>query len=764
MKKILIIMLSITMLFATSAFVACKVEDSGSHVHTGGVATCNEKAKCNECGEEYGEFNPENHTSTELVYVSNGNGTHKIVHKCCNAVTQAEEICAGGEATCKEKAKCEKCGGEYGELGEHTGGTPTCNQKAVCSDCGKEYGNFDATNHASEEFIYTANNNGTHNKVHKCCNVVTVENEKCSGGTATCQSKATCKGCGAEYGNLGAHNYTKVGKDAESHWKECSVCNTRDENSVTAHSATVWETTENGEIGKCECGETVTTIIESVPANEINLYTIANLRGNDYSIEETYSPVVTVNGVSLTINVSSGDENVAIYEDGKIKAVKAGKAIITVTYTLPSNRGEVTKTFEVNVNRPVITDETAVNYFSAIDGWHAYLTGLFGENAITEAKQTYKGEEYALTYADGKLSGMFTESKTSTVCSLTLYTETYGYVLSNVTAYTKVINTAADLEDMRLTADRKTVKGYFIMNADLDYSKIDFKGDKQYTYYDNLYPYYNPSAKAPTDMLTEDVAKSDNTPNKAAGFVGVFDGNGHKIIGYRAGNSYGFFGTISGSGLSDLTVIKNVAFTDITAEAGSWTIGRVFAHYATCVSVENVYISFAKGIESWTKNFSLFGAKESVYFRFNKVVIEYPATSASAASAGETACVGFFSTVGATAHYGRKKPNDQWHWQMKTVYQNLYIVAPKATNGRVHALNMSNQIIVYAANDFADFAEAAKASLDETTLNPVANDSGTIEVFHWKNAYRYDTLAAMAEANSKVGNWKISASGVVWEA
>lgn len=823
MKKILIIMLGITMLFATSAFVACKVEDSGSHVHTGGIATCNEKAKCDECGEEYGEFNPENHTSTELVYVSNGNGTHKIMHKCCNAVTQAEEVCAGGEATCEEKAKCEKCGGEYGELGEHTGGTPTCNQKAVCSDCGKEYGDFDATNHASEEFICTANNNGTHNKVHKCCNVVAVENEKCSGGTATCQSKATCKDCGAlygdldmtnhgdeafsfvdngdgthskeysvchtkveseahsggtatcqvkavcstcgaEYGDLGAHNYTKVGKDAESHWKECSVCNTRDENSVTAHSATVWETTENGEIGKCECGETVTTIIESVPANEINLYTIANLGGNDYSIEEAYSPVVTVNGVSLTINVSSGDEDVAIYEDGKIKAVKAGKAIITVTYTLPSNRGEVTKTFEVNVNRPVITDETAVNYFSAIDGWHAYLTELFGENAITEAKQTYKGEEYVLTYADGKLSGMFTESKTSTVCSLTLYTETYGYVLSNVTAYTKVINTAADLEDMRLTADRKTVKGYFIMNADLDYSKIDFNGDKQYTYYDNLYPYFNPSAKAPTDMLTEDVAKSDNTPNKAAGFVGVFDGNGHKIIGYRAGNSYGFFGTISGSGLSDLTVIKNVAFTDITAEASFWTIGRVFAQYATCVSVENVYISFAKGIESWTKNFSLFGAKESVYFRFNKVVIEYPATSASAASAGETACVGFFSTVGTTAYYGRTAPDNQWHGQMRTVYQNLYIVAPKATNGRVHALNMSNQIIVYAANDFADFAEAAKASLDGTTLNPVANDSGTIEVFHWKNAYRYDTLAAMEEANSKVGNWKISASGVVWEA
>jgi len=510
MKKILIIMLGMIMLFATSAFVACETgdEDFGSHVHTGGVATCTEKAVCSDCGKEYGEFNSENHSSTELVYVPNGNGTHKIAHKCCNAVTQAEESCTGGEATCEEKAKCEKCGGEYGELGEHTGGVATCNEKAVCSDCGKEYGEFDATNHASEEFTYTANNNGTHNKVHKCCNaiveenlectggsatciqkakckdcggeygtfgahtggtatctekaecdvchekygdlnaqnhaneeftyiannngthnkvhkccnVVAVENEKCSGGTATCQLKATCKDCGAHYGDLdvtnhgdeafsfvdngdgthskeyavchtkveseahsggtatcqvkavcgtcgatygdfGAHNYTKDGKDEESHWKECSVCDTRDESSVTAHSATVWETTENGEIGKCECGEIVTTIIENVPANEINLYTIANLGENDYSIEETYSPVVTVNGVSLTINISSDDEDVAIYEDGKIKAVKAGKAVITVTYTLPSNRGEVKKTFDVNVIRPVVTDETAVNTF-----------------------------------------------------------------------------------------------------------------------------------------------------------------------------------------------------------------------------------------------------------------------------------------------------------------------------------------------------------------------------------------------------------------
>lgn len=846
MKKILIIMLGIIMLFATSAFVACEVdgEDSGSHVHTGGVATCNEKAKCDECGEEYGEFNSENHASTELVYVSNGNGTHKTVRKCCNAVTQAEEICAGGEATCEEKAKCEKCGGEYGELGEHTGGTPTCNQKAVCSDCGKEYGEFDATNHASEEFTYTANNNGTHNKVHKCCNVVAVENENCSGGTATCQLKATCKDCGAHYGDLdmtnhgdeafsfvdngdgthskeyavchtkveseahsggtatcqvkavcstcgatygdfGAHNYTKDGKDAESHWKECSVCDTRDENSVTAHSSTVWETTENGEIGKCECGEIVTTIIENVPANEINLYTIANLGENDYSIEETYSPVVTVNGVSLTINISSDDEDIAIYEDGKIKAVKVGKTVITVTYTLPSNRGEVKKTFDVNVIRPVVTDETAVSYFSAIDGWHEYLTELFGQDAITEAKQTYKGEDYVLTFADGKLSGMFTESKTPTVCSFTICTETYGYVLSNVTAYTKVINTVEDLVDMRLTAERKTVEGYFIMNADLDLWNADINGNGTKCSADGndtFYP-YNGGSK---DMLT--VVNDNTRAAAAAGFIGTFDGNGHTITGFRAGNSYGFFGTLCGKRTDnpiviDYTVVKNVAFLNTHIFWTSWTTGKMFAEYAAYTQIENVYIQFVrdnKNASTDNKNFALFGSQDSPYVKMKNVVLNYDMTfSTDTLASSSGAAVGIFVSAAMTNYYAGTGNTGALGYMMQGSIEGLYVIAPKAENGRVmplvqhgnYTLNSSTSkweltgsMTVYAANDFVDLGEKSMVTLDETTRNPILAESSAHYVYHWKNAYRYDTLADMAEANSKVGNWKVSASGVVWEA
>ena len=46
----------------------------------------------------------------------------------------------GGIASCIEKAKCDVCGQEYGDYGEHSGGEATCTQKAVCDVCGQEYG------------------------------------------------------------------------------------------------------------------------------------------------------------------------------------------------------------------------------------------------------------------------------------------------------------------------------------------------------------------------------------------------------------------------------------------------------------------------------------------------------------------------------------------------------------------------------------------------------------------------------------------------
>ncbi|MBQ3561462.1 MAG: hypothetical protein IJA06_06605 [Oscillospiraceae bacterium] len=63
---------------------------------------------------------------------------------CKNKIETGKVIDAlghkGGEATCQAKAVCEVCKEEYGELGEHKGGEATCTAKAVCEVCQEEYG------------------------------------------------------------------------------------------------------------------------------------------------------------------------------------------------------------------------------------------------------------------------------------------------------------------------------------------------------------------------------------------------------------------------------------------------------------------------------------------------------------------------------------------------------------------------------------------------------------------------------------------------
>ena len=49
----------------------------------------------------------------------------------------------------------------------------------------------------------------------------------CSGGTATCTAKAVCSTCGAEYGNMLAHDYeTTYRCDETNHWFKCKNCDT----------------------------------------------------------------------------------------------------------------------------------------------------------------------------------------------------------------------------------------------------------------------------------------------------------------------------------------------------------------------------------------------------------------------------------------------------------------------------------------------------------------------------------------------------------
>lgn len=118
----------------------CTIEETESCV--GGAATCKKRAVCTDCNAEYGTLNPANH-SGEQVWVQTEK-THQKKYDCCGAeVTNiADHIWENGH--------CTVCG--YDCI--HTGGKATCTQKAVCNICHSEYGEINADNHSGVENGY----------------------------------------------------------------------------------------------------------------------------------------------------------------------------------------------------------------------------------------------------------------------------------------------------------------------------------------------------------------------------------------------------------------------------------------------------------------------------------------------------------------------------------------------------------------------------------------------------------------------------------
>ena len=145
---------------------ACKMNTRLDVSHTGGTATCTERAVCEVCNEPYGELAA--HT--------------------------------GGKATCTERAVCEVCNQPYGEPPAHTGGTefPTCTTGRTCKKCGAEYGILG--------HMWTTRmslGNGTHRR--SCMRCGAVDTANCTGGTRTCFQRAVCSYCRSEYGDLAPH-------------------------------------------------------------------------------------------------------------------------------------------------------------------------------------------------------------------------------------------------------------------------------------------------------------------------------------------------------------------------------------------------------------------------------------------------------------------------------------------------------------------------------------------------------------------------------
>ena len=240
--------------------------------HSGGEATCVNKAICEVCKIEYGDVDATNHKHTEVRGATDptcceaGYTGDKWCTDCNTKIESGSEISStgnhtdvdgkwesdgtnhwhtcyfgtkfditahnGGEATCKSPAECSECGHSYGPLdaNNHKGTTYLKNQKEAtcfeegytgdtyCSDCNEKIadGQSIAKNAHNPASVWTTNEHDHWKECQTvgCGNVI--DKAAHSGGEATCVSKAVCEVCKAQYGDVDAtnHKHTEI-RDAK---------------------------------------------------------------------------------------------------------------------------------------------------------------------------------------------------------------------------------------------------------------------------------------------------------------------------------------------------------------------------------------------------------------------------------------------------------------------------------------------------------------------------------------------------------------------
>lgn len=185
---------------------------------------------------EIGDKDPDNHSGILNNDWKSNDTNHWKEYSCCRA--HAEEAAhSGGTATCQNKAVCSTCNKPYGNLGSHVPAstwskdasghwhacqTPNCNEQLaftahtpgpaatedapqLCTVCSYELA--PALEHIHDWSAWISNGDGTHTRT--CAKDGShTETNACSGGIATCQNSAICSVCNTAYGAKDMTNHT----------------------------------------------------------------------------------------------------------------------------------------------------------------------------------------------------------------------------------------------------------------------------------------------------------------------------------------------------------------------------------------------------------------------------------------------------------------------------------------------------------------------------------------------------------------------------
>lgn len=265
--------------------------------HDGGKATCQAKAACTTCGAAYGELGA--HDMDTKWSSNDTQHFHKCLTKGCDYIEDAADH-SGGKATCKEKAKCDVCAAEYGNLGAHTltktaAKAPTClepgnNEYYTCSVCGKVFKDAagttettvaaetlaKSTTHVVESKYVT---NATEH--FKTCSVCGIEIKDSRAKHTFVKDEATgvetCSVCGYAIGGKVDENHKHAAdkeaglfRDENNHWYKCTDKNCTSHVGEAKHDFETVSTTKDGNktttVEKCKtCGYVKTTTVDNTP-------------------------------------------------------------------------------------------------------------------------------------------------------------------------------------------------------------------------------------------------------------------------------------------------------------------------------------------------------------------------------------------------------------------------------------------------------------------------------------------------------------------
>ncbi len=240
-----------------------------------------EHYKCNVCGDLFEDAGAVNQLTEEKVKIPAGHEYGDLVPKqeptCTQTGMQAHYKCS----VCNkyfDESKTEKTvekltipvnsnahdfGAWIAEVPATCVATGTKGHKD-CSRCNKHYdesGNEITdltipTNNNHDWNAWVSNGDGTHTRTckrdsgHK-------ENGTCSGGKATCTTKAVCEVCKTTYGGTAPHNTTQYGgKDSSGHWDKCSTCDNK--LNFEAHTPDREKADETNPVKCTKCGFEIT--------------------------------------------------------------------------------------------------------------------------------------------------------------------------------------------------------------------------------------------------------------------------------------------------------------------------------------------------------------------------------------------------------------------------------------------------------------------------------------------------------------------------